>query len=133
MREGTALIERRICDLAEALLAAFVPCHIRAGTCRTGRLLGEGGVPCCQGRHLPNGVCPDLGPRGCQRVNVRCRLWLCEGVLRQAEPEFVEAMLGLERAARALGLSQRPYLGERYVGRGAEVAALVLRGGRDDG
>lgn len=124
--EFKALVNQKLCDLADLLILHYDPCARRQGQCRRG-------YSCCYGRwYLPfnqEGRCPLLGDSGCTVRDASCKLWFCESVLRQADPKCIEAFYALEKVLKVFELGGHAFLGERYVGRTAEIAQLE---GRDN-
>lgn len=130
--EFKVLLDQRLSDLADVLLLYYRPCELTEGRCRLGRLLGGPAVPCCHSHAAfqshPEEPCPLLGEHGCTVKLAKCKLWFCQTVLEQADPRCVEAMRILESLLRLFELGSRPYLGQGYVGRRAELAALRAEG-----
>lgn len=116
--EFKVLLDQRICDLADVLMLHYNPCGVGNGKCRRGYW-------CCYGRHwLPfnaEGACPLLDESGCTVRRAGCKLWFCETVLREVDSRCVAAFRVLEGLLKLYELSGRPWLGERYVGKAAEV------------
>lgn len=112
----------RLCDIADTILMYYNPCQIKDGKC----LLGE--KFCCfrtRFKRLDGSEeCQFLGENGCTINNLQCKIWLCETALRKTNPECVEALKGIEAFAKIYKLTDRPFLGESYVGRKAEREAL---------
>lgn len=106
-------LDKKLCEIAEALKGYYNPCQLKESTCIAGNP-----NPCCTTATVSgHGVCPNLGLDGCKDIHANCKLWLCMTAVKNTDPECVKAIQFLEKFAAVYGLARHPFTGSpHYVG-----------------
>lgn len=116
------LLNDKLCDIADAVLRYYDPCQKKENSCLITDDISDGSVHCCF--HGPGSGCW-LWRDGCQGRLISCKVWLCHPCFLKAPKDCVDTLQDIERIAIRYGLVRRPTLGDRYVGRDAQIRAAA--------
>ena len=109
--ELQVLVNEKLCDLADAILYFYNPCHLdkKNHTCKFSNNLNE--KLCCGYHHYTGSDrCVFLKEDGCSYRNIKCKTKFCLGVLKDMDSKCFEAFKLLESISNLFGLARYPSL-----------------------
>ena len=104
------ILEEKLCDMADALMVYYDPCHIVGNTCKVGD-----SNPCCTTITCYGSPCR-YWQGECTYRNSTCKLWVCRTSVDSTDPKCIQGMTLLAQFGLLFGITKRPIIGTGYVG-----------------
>ena len=102
--EFKILLQNKLCDVVDILLAYYNPCGIKVGgICNS----VTGKVFCCHNTNYESvtGGCVFLSDKGCKVKSLGCKVWLCNEIFDSIPRELKLTLKAIEIVDRVFQLS----------------------------